>query len=239
MLVVGFLGAWEDWDNAKRSVRKLALDLRGRQLPGVYVETAGNHQRRVILRYIREALDQNRDRKLSAEEKQSVQFIFYGQSFGGAAAVKLARDLKKLGVPVRLTVQIDSVGKDDDRIPPNVSRALNLYQHDPGPVSGRVRNQGRQPFEDNHSGQHPLLLFLPQGQHGGLPLDCPAYGSVALEDGQRSGGVESRRYRNHGGNPWPGRLAKCSRALNLASFQRLCQTVRTTVLAHQLGARKG
>jgi len=160
LLVVGFLGAWEDWDNAKRSVRKLALDLRGRQVPGVYVETAGNHQRRVILRYIREALDQNRDRKLSAEEKQSVQFIFYGQSFGGAAAVKLARDLKKLGVPVRLTVQIDSVGKDDDKIPPNVSRALNLYQHDPGPVWGESEIKAVDPSKTTILGNIRFFYFF-------------------------------------------------------------------------------
>jgi pimeloyl-ACP methyl ester carboxylesterase len=160
LLVVGFLGAWEDWDNAKRSVRKLALDLRGRQIPGVHVETAGNHQRRVIFRYIREALDQNRDRKLSAEEKRSVQFILYGQSFGGAAAVKLARELKKLGVPVRLTVQIDSVGRDDDKIPPNVSRALNLYQHDPGPVWGESEIKAVDPSKTAILGNVRFFYFF-------------------------------------------------------------------------------
>ncbi len=136
LLVIGFLGAWEDWDNEKRSVRKLALALRARQLPGVFVETAGNHDRRTVLKFIRRALDQNRDKKLDADEKRSVSVICYGQSFGGAACVKLARDLDKLGVAVRLTVQIDSVGRNDDWIPPNVSRALNLYQRDPGPVWG-------------------------------------------------------------------------------------------------------
>lgn len=136
LLVVGFLGAWESWDNEKRSVRKLAMDLRQKDIPGVYVETAGNHSRRTVLRFIRDALDVNRNRKLDPEEARAAQIILYGQSFGGAAAVKLARELGKFGVPVRLTVQVDSVGKDDDRIPPNVSRALNLYQRDPGPVWG-------------------------------------------------------------------------------------------------------
>ncbi|MBI5085338.1 MAG: hypothetical protein HZB13_12165, partial [Acidobacteria bacterium] len=68
--------------------------------------------------------------------KADVEVICYGQSFGGAACVKLARDLNKAGIAVRLTVQVDSVGRDDDWIPPNVSRALNLYQRDPGPVQG-------------------------------------------------------------------------------------------------------
>lgn len=136
LLVVGFLGAWESWDNEKRSVRRLALELRDKGLPGVYVETAGNHSRRTVLRFVREALDANRNKKLEPEEARAAQIILYGQSFGGAAAVKLARELNRWSVPVRLTVQVDSVGRDDDRIPPNVARALNLYQRDPGPVWG-------------------------------------------------------------------------------------------------------
>ena len=136
LLVVGFLGAWEEWDNDKRSVRKVALSLRERGIPGLHVETADNHSRKTVLKFIREALDTNRNRKVEPEEARAAQLIFYGQSFGGAAAVKLARELEKLGVPVRLTVQVDSVGKDDDRIPGNVSRALNLFQRDPGPVWG-------------------------------------------------------------------------------------------------------
>jgi hypothetical protein len=136
LLVVGFLGAWEEWDNDRRSVRKVALSLREKGIPGLHVETADNRSRKTVLKFIREALDTNRSRKLEPEEARAAQLIFYGQSFGGAASVKLARELEKLGVPVRLTVQVDSVGKDDDRIPANVSRALNLYQRDPGPVWG-------------------------------------------------------------------------------------------------------
>ncbi|WP_321477034.1 hypothetical protein [uncultured Paludibaculum sp.] len=136
LFIVGFLGAWEHWDNDKRSVRKLALDLRRKQIPGVYVETAGNHDRKTVRKFVLEALDQNSNRKLEAAEKKSVEFICYGQSFGGAACVRLASELKKQGIPVRLTVQVDSVGHGDDWIPSNVSRALNLYQHDPGPIQG-------------------------------------------------------------------------------------------------------
>lgn len=145
LFIVGILGAWEHWDNDRRSVRKLALDLRDRHIPGVYVETAGNHDRKTIRKFILETLDQNRNRRLDAAEKRSVQFICYGQSFGGAACVKLARELKRLDIPVRLTIQIDSVGKDDDWIPSNVSRALNLYQHDPGPVRGEPQIKAMDP----------------------------------------------------------------------------------------------
>jgi hypothetical protein len=123
LLVVGFLGAWEEWDNEKRSVCKLASRLRARGIAGTWVETAGNHDRRTVLKFIRKA-------RPSA-------MILYGQSFGGAAVVKLAREVRKLELPVLLTVQVDSVGVDDDVIPPNVARALNLYQRDPGPIRGQ------------------------------------------------------------------------------------------------------
>lgn len=137
VLVVGFLGAWEQWDNPKRSVRKLALRLRDTAGPAVYVETAGNHSRRVIKEFIFEALDRNKDKKLDEAEAKAVGIILYGQSFGGAATVKLARELRKWHVPVLLTVQVDSVGRGDAVIPANVKRAVNLYQRDPGPVRGQ------------------------------------------------------------------------------------------------------
>lgn len=137
VLVVGFLGAWEQWDNPKRSVRKLALRLRQGAGPDVYVETAGNHSRKTMRKFIHEALDRNNDGKLDPAEARSVGIILYGQSFGGAAAVKLAKELRKWNVPVRLTVQVDSIGRGDHLIPSNVRRAVNLYQRDPGPVRGQ------------------------------------------------------------------------------------------------------
>ena len=68
----------------------------------------------------------------------SARLILYGQSFGGAAVVKLARQLDKLGVPVLLTVQIDSVGRGDGRIPPNVARAASLFQRNGVLISGEA-----------------------------------------------------------------------------------------------------
>ena len=139
LLIVGFLGGWERWDHPGRSVRKLALRLRESVPEGVYVETADNHSRAVVRGYIREALDANRDGRLDTGEAARAQIICYGQSFGGAACVYLARDLARWGVPVRLTVQVDSVGRRDHLSPANVRRAINLYQRDPGPIRGESR----------------------------------------------------------------------------------------------------
>ncbi len=56
--------------------------------------------------------------------------ILYGQSLGGDAAVQLAWRLADMHVPVLLTIQLDSVGAHDHRIPPNVMEAVNFYQSD-------------------------------------------------------------------------------------------------------------
>lgn len=127
-LVIGFLGGRDSWNDDRRSVRKLALTLRSRNLPGVHVETFENTRRDLALRLVREAFDRDRNGKLDEGERASVRLVIYGQSFGGAAVVKFARQLDELGLPVLLTVQVDSVGLGDGVIPPNVRRAANLYQ---------------------------------------------------------------------------------------------------------------
>ena len=129
-LIVGFMGGRESWDNDKRGVRKLALKLRSMNLPRVYVETVENKKRQLAIELIRKAFDYNRDGQLDVRERASARVIVYGQSFGGAAVVKLARQLKKIEVPVLLTVQVDSVGRGDKVIPSNVVRAANLVQRD-------------------------------------------------------------------------------------------------------------
>ncbi|HYI95976.1 MAG TPA: hypothetical protein VEX68_20710 [Bryobacteraceae bacterium] len=124
-LILGFLGAWERWDDENRSVRKLALKLRSQ---GLHAETLSNHKRGVSLELIRKVLDANRNGRLSDKERSSVHIVLYGQSLGGLAVVKLARELEAMNVPVLLTVQIDSIGLTDVTIPKNVVQAANLHQ---------------------------------------------------------------------------------------------------------------
>ncbi len=160
MVVVGFLGAWERRDDERRSVRKLALRLREPALPGLYVETAGNHDRKRVRRMLLASLDRDGDGRLNPKEAKSVVFVFYGQSFGGAAAVYLARDLERHGVPVRLTVQVDSVGRRDHLIPANVARALNLYQRDPGPIRGEPAIRAADPSRTEILGNLPFTYLF-------------------------------------------------------------------------------
>jgi hypothetical protein len=74
-------------------------------------------------------LDLDGNGELDDSERSSARIILYGQSFGGAAVVKFARQLNEIAVPVLLTVQIDSVGRGDEMIPANVRTAANFYQN--------------------------------------------------------------------------------------------------------------
>jgi pimeloyl-ACP methyl ester carboxylesterase len=129
MLVIGFLGGFEHWNDPHRGVRKVALDLRAAELPGVYVETIENRHRGQAVKLVKRALGEKGDRR--------IRLILYGQSLGGAAVLDTARDLQKLNIPVELTVQVDSVGLRDSTVPFNVRAAANMFQRDPLTFIGR------------------------------------------------------------------------------------------------------
>ena len=127
-LVLGFMGGRDSWRNTEVGVGRTAQWLRQEAIPGIHVETVENLKRDLALRLVRACLDGNGDGRLQPEERNQARIILYGQSFGGAAVVKFARQLDRQGIPVLLTVQVDSVGRGDGLIPPNVRAAANLYQ---------------------------------------------------------------------------------------------------------------
>jgi len=134
-LVIGFLGGFERWNDEHRSVRRLVVKLRARR--GVYSESISNHNQRIALKLICGALDTNGDGKLDDAERSRARIVLFGQSWGGGATLDVARELGRLGIPVLLTVQVDSVGVRDRIVPPNVHAAVNFYQHDPLTIIGR------------------------------------------------------------------------------------------------------
>ena len=142
-LVLGIVGGWERWDAEQRIVRRIALRIRDKHLKGVHVETVENHKLDLARQLIRKAFDFNKDGKLDRSEAADVHLVLFGQSLGGSSVVRLARELEGEQVPVLFTLQIDSVGKNDSRIPPNVRAAANLYQS-----SLPVRGQSRIVAED-------------------------------------------------------------------------------------------
>ncbi len=129
-LVVGFLGGRDSWDNTEVGVGRLALRLRDSGIDRLHVETVENKKRNLAVELVRNAFDRNSDGHIDGPEQSSIGLIVYGQSFGGAAVVKFARQMEDLDIPILLTVQVDSVGIGDGVIPSNVRSAANLFQRD-------------------------------------------------------------------------------------------------------------
>jgi hypothetical protein len=144
-LVLGFLGGRQSWNSSREGVRRLALELRALKLPRLHVETMENVRRDLAMQLVRNALDRDQNGNLTGNEKKSARLILYGQSFGGAAVVKFANELNHLKIPVLLTIQIDSVGRQDDVLPENVRAAANLFQRNGIFIRGEPEIRGQNP----------------------------------------------------------------------------------------------
>ena len=144
-LILGFMGGRDAWNNTTVGVGRIARSLRKRGVSGVHIETVENQKRELAVRLVRAALDANRDGNLQSAERLQARIVVYGQSFGGAAVVKFARQLDALGIPILLTIQVDSVGRGDGMIPPNVRAAANIYQDDGHLIRGEAPIRAEDP----------------------------------------------------------------------------------------------
>jgi hypothetical protein len=130
-IVIGFVGGFIAHDDPVHSEVQLAARLRKEYPAGVDVETFESYRGEKAEREIVKLLDTNHDGTITVEEKRNARIIIYGHSWGGAQTVYLAHILEKEGIPVLLTLQVDSVsrpGGDDTTIPANVAQAANFYQ---------------------------------------------------------------------------------------------------------------
>ena len=131
VLIIGFVGGFIRHDNMVHSEVQLAARLRKAYPSGVDVETFESYRGDTAEMKILSLLDTNHDRTLTMEEKSNARIIIYGHSWGGSEGITLARKLERDGIPVLLTIQVDSVSKihqNDAIIPANVARAVNFYQ---------------------------------------------------------------------------------------------------------------
>ena len=146
-IVVGFVGGFVKHDNRVHSTVQVVEHLRNEDPEELYVQVFENRRREKAYKEILQRLDLNHDGSLSAEEKQTARIILFGHSWGAAAAVSLARKLEQQGIPVLLTIQVDSVskiGQNDELIPANVEEAVNFYQPS-GIVHGRSQIRAADP----------------------------------------------------------------------------------------------
>ena len=170
VIVIGFVGGYVRHDNSVHSVVQVAEKLLKEYPEGVAVRVFENHHRKEARREILRLLSGDKKGEPTEEERVNAKIIIYGHSWGASETVTLARKLEKDGIPVLLTVQVDSVRKrheNDAVIPPNVAEAANFYQLD-GFLHGRNEIVAEDPARTEILGnyrfqykEHPVTCCSP------------------------------------------------------------------------------
>ena len=169
-IVIGFVGGFIAHDNPVHSEVQLAARLRKEYPTGVYVETFESYRGERAHQKILKLLDTDQNGTLTAKEKHDARIIIYGHSWGGSESIALARALQKDGVPVLLTLQVDSVskrGRNDTLIPANVAQAVNFYQS-----NGIVHGDHNIRASD---GEHTHIIGNFKFDYGKSSLKCSEY----------------------------------------------------------------
>ena len=169
VIIIGFVGGFVSQDDAKHPEVQFAAYLRHRY-PLIEAIVFGNHHGRKALHEVVRMLDSDGDGILTPNEKRESTIIIYGHSWGAAETVTFAHTLGQMGIPVALTIQIDTIAKPGSRgaiIPANVAGAVNFYQAR-GPLHGLSEIVAEDPKQTKILGN--LLMTYEE-----RPIDCANY----------------------------------------------------------------
>lgn len=149
VIAVGFVGGFVRHDDTKHAEVKFAAHLRERYRSAMDVAVFGNHSGTEALEYVL---------RLTGRDKKQARIIIFGHSWGGTETVTLARELGQRGIPVLLTIQVDSIakpGQENSTIPVNVENAVNFYQSR-GLLHGQPEIQAKDPARTNIIGNFEM-----------------------------------------------------------------------------------
>jgi dienelactone hydrolase len=169
-IVIGFLGGYVSRNSAIRSEVKMAKQLKADYAETALVETFENRRIDDADKEIVRFIAGGDNAKASDEQKRQARVVIYGHSWGGWATIELARKLEKQGIPVLLTVQVDSVShwwKNDSMIPANVEKAINFYQS-----AGLLHGQKEIRAAD---ASHTQILGNKAYDYRKKPVECEGY----------------------------------------------------------------
>ncbi len=130
IIYVGFVGALETSNHKHSGVVQIRDTLRGADFSDVcassFMPVSWTSGRDWILAHF----PSHPGVLTESELEYAPRIILVGHSTGGWAMLSVARDLRDKGIPVELTVQIDSVGVTDYTIPKNVSTGAIFHAWD-------------------------------------------------------------------------------------------------------------
>jgi pimeloyl-ACP methyl ester carboxylesterase len=170
LIVIGFMGGHVRAGNLVHREALLARDLERRYPNAVRAETFANGDEAAALHSVLDLLGAGKDGRLSDDEKNAARIVLFGHSWGASEAVNLAQELDRRGIPVLLTIQVDSVrkhGEDDGSIPANVREAINFYQTE-GMLHGRRSIQAIDPTRTTILGSY-------ESSYKTKPVSCAGF----------------------------------------------------------------
>jgi len=170
LIVIGFMGGNVSGGNLVHREALVARDLQRLYPLDIHAAVYANSDWKSALRTVLEHLDAKGTGRPSEQEKNAARIVIYGHSWGASEAVTLARRLNQLGIPVLLTIQIDSVEKlneNDGSIPPNVREAVNFYESE-GLLHGRSSIRAMDPKQTTILGNYEMSYR----EH---PVSCAGY----------------------------------------------------------------
>jgi hypothetical protein len=169
-IVIGFMGGKVSHDDATRNELIISKRLHNSYPSDVDFEVFENRRLEDARQRVMALLNNSPGHPLSDQEKHRARIVLYGHSWGASAVVTLASELEKDGIPVLLTIQVDSVqklGQNDAVIPSNVARAINFYQPD-GMLHGRQQIRAANPARTEILGNFRY-------DYKEVPAECHAY----------------------------------------------------------------
>jgi pimeloyl-ACP methyl ester carboxylesterase len=177
LIVIGFMGGHVRADNLVPREAQLARDLDRRYPNAVRAMTFANRDEAAALHSLLNLLDTDQDGQLSDNEKAAARIVLFGHSWGASEAVNLAQELDRHGIPVLLTIQVDSVrkhGEQDGSIPANVREAINFYQTE-GILHGRRSIQAIDPTRTTILGSYESTYKITPVSCAGFPWFARAF----------------------------------------------------------------
>jgi hypothetical protein len=162
LVVVGYTGGLETPNTSASGVVWIRNRLRNLDYPDLCVHTFSAYNWSHAYHWVRSQFGAENDGELTpAVIDRGPKVIVYGHSFGGWATLWLARRLKKAGIPVELTVQVDSIGITDKTVPANVRESANFFERNTPILHARGTIHAQDPSCTN------ILenVHLPHGNH--------------------------------------------------------------------------
>ena len=156
LIVIGFMGGKVRPDNLVHREARLTQHLQLGYPETIHAAIFANRHGEQAFATVLRLLRSGEEGHPTEDEKSGARIVIFGHSWGASETVALAKRLNAVGIPVLLTIQVDSVQKrnqNDSFIPANVREAINFYQSE-GMLHGRSLIMADDPDRTRILGNH-------------------------------------------------------------------------------------